>query len=295
MKVVWLLNHLPGNAPRRINRQQSGVSGTITGSAPPRHLFYSREDCAGGVGYWVDPLFRGSCQVFVRESAVYAACHCHSGIGTWIVSPQPHNFALTNIGSLSMGVILTALESCNYPFQLPALIDRRMVVCRVSDFGDDMDALERSVSKLSFLDTEKELPKKPSHEIPRKPVPPPKPARQPVPGEWPEQPITPLLPPKGARSRGWGEEWTPRDAGVKKGITRHDSAISLMTAGSGRSSSGYTRSSTSIGRVDSGYSGFSDQKSIRKSAALQRPRARNATPSSSIGNLSRRSPLSTMM
>ena len=100
-----------------------------------------------------------------------------------------------------------------------------------------------------------------------------------MPGEYPEgRRLTPLLPmAKRPTSRGWGEEWTHlvRDTSLRgKGISNSDSAISLSS-----DSSGYMSS----------YGSSSDL-----SVSKRQGRPRTVTPSSSISNLSRRSPLSTM-
>jgi hypothetical protein len=93
----------------------------------------------------------------------------------------------------------------------------------------------------------------------------------------PQRPITPLLPmAQKPRVRGWGEEWTHlvRDTG-SKGLTKSDSAVSGLS----RSSSGYISSNSS-------------ELSVSKRGQRTRPRV--VTPSSSISNLTKRSPLSSM-
>jgi hypothetical protein len=92
-----------------------------------------------------------------------------------------------------MGILLTALESCQYPFETPeALHIPIMITCRVSSFGDDM--LDRSVSQISFYPDENiyatDGPRLLAQENPkRKPVP----QARTMPGDFPqERPITPL-------------------------------------------------------------------------------------------------------
>jgi len=182
--------------------------------------------------------------------------------------------------SIATGILLTALESRRYPFQLPT----SATICKVGDCEDDIDALERGGSDISPYE-DKQTPEKPKAkmEIQRKPVPRPVAKPQPVPDIWPERPMTPLLPPKVARSRGWGEEWTYGE----KALARPDSGISMAS----RSSSGYMNSESSRREISIGYMS-SDQESLRKSAILGRQRAKTVTPTSSISNMSRRSPLS---
>ena len=182
---------------------------------------------------------------------------------------------------------MTALESCHYPFETPeALHIPTMITCRVSSFGDDM--LDRSVSQMSFYPDEAVYAtegQRPSiQDTPRrKAVPQPRT----MPGDFPvERPITPLLPmAQRSRSRGWGEEWTHlvQDTSRKRGIRPADSAISMSDV-----SSRYARSS-------SGYASTSDRSSVSQISVSKRAsQPRTVTPSSSISNLSRRSPLSTM-
>jgi hypothetical protein len=127
-----------------------------------------------------------------------------------------------------------------------------------------------------------------------------------------ERPLTPLLQihrPRRTTSRGWGEEWThlagERSLGSqkslekpseKKPLSHSDSGISL----SYDSSSGYISFSESEHVSDSRCSAHktSNHRSsdITPGATVARrfPRPRIVTPSSSISNSSRRSPLSTM-
>lgn len=175
-----------------------------------------------------------------------------------------------------MGTILTALESCYDPFQIPDFLHiSRTITCRVSEFGselffvrstrtsvrDDESAVEdmqhlRAMEKPSV--NRKTLPQRP-----RKPS---------VPGEFPMEHPPPMA--QKPRARGWGEEW------------RHlaqDTGTIPMTRAS---------SSTSVSE-SSTYPGSSSQ-GTRTSVSKRVPRPRTVTPSSSISNMSRRSPLSTM-
>jgi len=217
------------------------------------------------------------------------------------------------IFSVTLGMILTALESCHYPFQAPEFLDVHLINVRISAFGSDIDALDRSISQMSLYPDEnvyaREKPRELNHKssVKRKTVPPKKTTS--IPGEWPqenpERRITPLLPMvmpavHRSRSRGWGEEWIipMNDLSTRKKIMkRSDSAISMSnsSSGDGRSSSGYARSSSGYARSSSGYLSTSDSDSNSRISKGKRPvNRRTVTPSSSISNLNRRSPLSTM-
>jgi hypothetical protein len=111
---------------------------------------------------------------------------------------------------------------------------------------------------------------------------------QPVAGAWPERPLTPLLPPKRARSRGWGEEWICGE----KGILREDSGISVSTLG--RTSTGYMMSEASSSGEGSARNTSPDQESLTRSTLSGRQRAHTVTPTSSITSFSTPSVLSIM-
>lgn len=178
---------------------------------------------------------------------------------------------------MAVSIILTALESCQYPVQTPEALRIRLITCRVSSFGDDIR--ERSISDVSSFEDEifEEEPRAINHRcsIKRKPLP----KSTLMPGDYPlERALSPLLPmAKRPSPRGWAEEWTHlvRDTSSKwKGISNSGLAISLSSV-----SSWYLSSS-----------GSSSDLLISK----RKRRPRTVTPSSSISNLSRRSPLSTM-
>lgn len=197
---------------------------------------------------------------------------------------------------------------------MPEALNIRLITRRVSAFGD-MEELDRSVSQISFYEEQTlhlaERPRIVHHKgsVKRKTVPENENPEH-IPREWPqeqERPITPLLPAvHRSRSRGWGEEWTwtpAEDDGVpkKKALKHSDSAVSMArsdsSSGFARSSSGsgYARSSSGYARSSSGYASTSDPESRPRSKVQKRqPRTRTVTPSSSISNLSQRSPLSTM-
>jgi hypothetical protein len=171
-----------------------------------------------------------------------------------------------------MGVILTSLEACQYPFQPPAFLGiEKEIIAPTSPYGNDaMDgfrtlAINRRIpiqrlpsSRLASPRT-KPLPRAPSAMI----------------LEEPERPLTPLLPmAEIPRQRGWGEEWRHLARQSAKGsLTKSDSAISGLS----RSSSGYFSSMTQCSR-----------------SSQERKEPRTITPSSSISNHKRRSPLSTV-
>lgn len=178
-------------------------------------------------------------------------------------------------------MILTILESCKYPFQMPEFfqIARRMTL-RVGSSGED-PILDRSVSRTSSFEELRRTSPKSSTD--KRPLPKP-------PSEDGERPITPLLPMarrSTSRSRGWGEEWihTNSRTFLERKISggNSDSAVSLTYD----SSEGYISSSDRSSHVSA---------SRRPSTGVARrvARPRTITPSSSISNISRRSPLSTV-
>ncbi|TVY18765.1 hypothetical protein LARI1_G002918 [Lachnellula arida] len=187
---------------------------------------------------------------------------------------------MSSLAFIATGTILTALEACPYPFQSPEVFHvARKVSVRVSSFDEDF--LERSVSNASSFDqenayaTEKEL-SNVKESIKRKPLPmtPPVGSEMPEVSE-PQRPITPLLPMGGRpRTRSWGEEWAHLISDTRsKSLTHSDSAISGLSS----SSSGYMSSDSS-----------------ELSVSKRERQSRTVTPSSSISNLSKRSPLATM-
>lgn len=105
-----------------------------------------------------------------------------------------------------------------------------------------------------------------------------------------ERPTTPLLPTErrsNSRKRGWGEEWVyvkEKTAVERVSAANSDSAVSLTYD----SSEGYISSSDRSSQVS-----FSRVSVTRPSGVARRvARPRIITPSSSISNISRRSPLS---
>lgn len=215
--------------------------------------------------------------------------------------------------SVATGIILTALESCKYPFQMPNFIHiTKKITVRVSTFGEDF--LDRSVSRASSFDNdnpfESDKTEVDNHQpgVNRAPLPD---RRSDDSQASTERPLTPLLQmPKRSTSRGWGEEWTHlagerssdsekslEKQSEKKVLSHSDSGISL----SYDSSSGYISSSESehvSGSRRSGYRSSSNRSSHiaapRAVVTRRAPRPRIVTPSSSISHYSRRSPLSTM-
>lgn len=178
----------------------------------------------------------------------------------------------------------------------------------MSEFGDDMAALERSVSQASVYrkpgleeeeDEEEDPPEKDYRRNTKKVE---IETRSRIPGEWPtERPISPLLPMvHKTRSRGWGEEWTHvGHDGIQTADTKDsDSAVSIARSGSDNSSGyarSYTRSSSDFARSSPIYASTSDRDFSSKNRISKRqPRPRIVTPSRSSSKLSKRSPLSTM-
>lgn len=221
---------------------------------------------------------------------------------------------------VATGVILTALETCRYPFAIPNFLHlQRRLKYRVSAFAEDL--LDMSVSRSpSFTGDKEKVKPNVASNIGEKPLPEP-------PSEIsdisPTRQISTVRPARTASrtSRGWGEEWTrfvremkertPEKTSAKTSL---DSAISLTYD----SSSGYVSSSerSSHTRMSSYASTY--RRSIleggsymtvarrtgmesnayasvqRRGPVARRARPRVITPSSSISNISRRSPLSTM-
>lgn len=208
---------------------------------------------------------------------------------------------MTNANRLITGIILTSLESCQQPFEMPESLHRR-IKRRGSDIVDDIEAYQRSVSQASlYHDEHGDVTEEPK--ATNEPVKPETPKSTTISGEWSERRMTPLLPvlPTRTRSRGWGDEWTHPAMERKLTMKHSDSGISMSMSDSSyasqRSSSAYGRSSTGYARSStvSGYASNSDRESNPRRTTSQRPYfQRSVTPSSSISNLSRRSPLSTM-
>lgn len=223
---------------------------------------------------------------------------------------------------VATGVILTALESCRYPFAIPDFLHwQRRLKYRVSAFAEDL--LDMSVSRSPSFREDREKGKTGVKEnIEEKPLPKP-------PSETndasPTRPMSTIMRPArtgSSTSRGWGEEWTHFVREMKEGApektsakTSLDSAIALTYD----SSSGYVSSSerSSHTRMSSYASTYRRSAIIegssymtvsrrigmesnayasgqRRAPVARRTRPRVVTPSSSISNMSRRSPLSTM-
>jgi hypothetical protein len=190
----------------------------------------------------------------------------------------------------------------------------KKITCRVSSFGEDF--LDRSVSRASSFDNDNPFETNKTEPIAHKPA-----INRQLPAERrsddsqtsSERPLTPLLQihiPKRTTSRGWGEEWThlagERSSGSEKSLEKHSEKKVLSHSDSGislsyDSSSGYISSSESehvSGSRRSGHKSSSHQSShvtVPRAVVTRRaPRPRIVTPSSSISNFSRRSPLSTM-
>ncbi len=182
----------------------------------------------------------------------------------------------------------------------------------MSFFGDDF--LDRSVSRASSFDnnnpfaTEKIVVVKQKRGTNRKPDA----ERMPDDSQASiERPLTPLLQihmPRRTTSRGWGEEWThlaiERSSGSEKSLEKLDKKM-LSHSDSGISLSydsflGYISSSKSehvFGSQRSAHKTSSHRSTgitPRATVARRAPPPRIVTPSSSISNFSRRSPLSTM-
>lgn len=196
------------------------------------------------------------------------------------------------VGFVATGVVLTALESCKYPFEIPNLLSRKISFWR-SPGGDDI--LERSVSRASSFDAGPIFGEKPrdtmvqNSSIETKPLPE---APSEI-SEAPERPLTPLLSMSRrsrSDSRSWGEDWvhlTKERGTEKKSISNSDSAVSLSYETSSGASE-YMSTSDRSSHVSM------PRRAVTRRPVRQRPSSKTVTPSSSISNLSRRSPLSSV-
>ncbi|CZT50791.1 uncharacterized protein RSE6_11843 [Rhynchosporium secalis] len=216
--------------------------------------------------------------------------------GTRACSLQIADVVASIIGFLVTGVILTALESCKYPFELPPMLFMRKINFRTSPSGSGDDILDRSVSRKSSFDIAPILVgEKPRDAMAQKTSIEKKPLPQ-TPSsisEAPERSLTLLLPISQmdrSGSKSWGEEWVHlrnQSRVVKKSISTFDSAVSLSYETSSGASEYLTTSDrsshVSMPRI-----------AVTRNPVHQRPRSRTVTPSSSISNLSRRSPLSSV-
>lgn len=197
---------------------------------------------------------------------------------------QIGNIVASSVGILASGIILTALEACQYPFQTPRCIHLpKTFTVRASAFNSLVDLLDRikspNASRAPSVQNDSTSEKsQPSLQRPLA-------RRHSYPSdEAPERPLTPLLPmTQQSKPRGWGEEWvyllkevSPKRK--RKGLQRLDSAISLGSKSSSDLSDGNPTCCCS-----------------KRSAMAKQPScSKNVTASSSISNLSRRSPLSSM-
>ncbi|RDL40948.1 uncharacterized protein BP5553_00927 [Venustampulla echinocandica] len=187
------------------------------------------------------------------------------------------NVTISNLACFATGTVLTALEACKYPFQAPKMLHiAQKLTRRVSPSGEDL--LDRSVSCASSFERDS-----PSEGENRRGVEPRKSKQKPLPNlpplpvdEHPERQFAPVMPTtQRIKSRGWGDDRRhPGARPERKRMTKSDSAVS----GFSRSSSGY----------------ISSDHSSDTSLSRRQKRPRIITPSSSISNLTKRSPLSTM-
>lgn len=173
---------------------------------------------------------------------------------------------------------MTALESSHDPFQIPYFLHiSRTITCRVSEFGSEFFVRSTRTSILDDDSVFEEIRRLSAMEQPnvaRKPLPPrpPHPRKSSIIGEFPMERPPPMA--QKPRARGWGEEWTH--------LVQDTSTESMPR----------TYSSASVS--DSSSSTSISDRSSDASVSKRVPRPRNVTPSSSISNMSRRSPLSTM-
>lgn len=172
---------------------------------------------------------------------------------------------------------MTALEACQYPFRTPEVFHlfepthKRVIdIESISEFGSSracsIDVLDEESRRA--VDTSMRAKGRSRSGT----------GTLPTVEEAQERPITPLLPmaKRSSAVRSWGEEWKYTE---KKGIPKSDSAISGLSG----ISSGYTLSDRS-----------SEGSLSARQERTRQKRPRVVSPSSSISNLGKRSPLSTM-
>ncbi|CAG8979431.1 hypothetical protein HYALB_00013439 [Hymenoscyphus albidus] len=207
---------------------------------------------------------------------------------------------VSNCAFLAIGILLTALEACQYPFRIPDIFhifkpthQRVISIAGISEYGSS-----RACS-IEVLDEEnrRAVDTKPDLKGNSK-----RGGSLPTVEEVPERPISPLLPvaKRSSATRSWGNDgWTYTEmASEKKGLKKSDSAISGLS----HISSGYDVSDRSSHRSSHRSSNLSSNRSSHVSSnrssqgSLPRhqKRARVVSPSSSINNHNKRSPPSTM-
>lgn len=184
--------------------------------------------------------------------------------------------------SLSIGILLTTLKACQYPFEIPEQFTIG-ITCRVSSFDDDL--LDRSISSgplFGSYNVRTQARSAPIMQHPR--LRRSSSLKRSITGAYPdERRLTPLLPVLPmipvSQSQSWNDEWrrlvsdTGEESIVNEKENRADSAISMGS----EISSDYTHNSDST---------------QSKAKTPRRPKA--AILSSNISDRSRRSPLSRM-
>ncbi|CAG8956375.1 hypothetical protein HYFRA_00003757 [Hymenoscyphus fraxineus] len=207
---------------------------------------------------------------------------------------------VSNCAFLAIGILLTALEACQYPFQIPDVFhifkpthQRVISITGVSEYGSSracsIEVLDEESRRA--VDTKPDVKGKSKRG-----------GSLPTVEEVPERPITPLLPvaKRSSATRSWGSDgWTYTEmASEKRGLKKSDSAISGLS----HISSGYDVSDRSSHRsshrssnlTSNRSSHVSSNRSSQGSLPRHQKRARVVSPSSSINNHNKRSPLSTM-
>ncbi|KAG9233935.1 hypothetical protein BJ875DRAFT_441769 [Amylocarpus encephaloides] len=181
---------------------------------------------------------------------------------------------ISSFGFMTTGIILTGLEACEHPFQCPGAFGIPKRAARRPSFLDDE---ELDVSRRGSIDIRTDEARRNGNQRERmreKPLP--RIPTFPTISELPERSLTSLLPMRQAskpQSWGNGSRHLVKEPG-KKGLTKSDSAVSGLS----RSSSGY----------------ISSDHSSEDSGPRRQKRPTVSTPSSSISNLTKRSPLSTV-
>lgn len=176
---------------------------------------------------------------------------------------------------------MTALEACKYPFEIPEAFTG--VTCRVSSFGDDL--FDRNMSAITSFDS---LPTRQREQttVGEEPVAnvypteaPALPRQMVLGGYLPERSLAQLLPPIQSQASAWSAE--VKDLVAKDVFERKKSQKAVLVVDAGSKASGE--------KYRTGYS-HNKPRAPRKTGYRQKV----VSPSSSISNENRRSPLSRM-
>lgn len=197
--------------------------------------------------------------------------------------PTPVNGFVLISFRIGTGIIVTALEACKYPFEIPEAFTG--VTCRVSSFGDDL--FDRNMSAITSFDSlpsrQREQPTTTEESVaPVHPIEAPALPTQTVPGGYPlERSLTQLLPPIPSEASAWSAE--VKNLVAKEMLERKENQKAVLVVDVGSKAFSGTKSSNP-----------SRPNTKHKVAKRTGHRRKVVSPSSSIGNENRRSPLSRM-